>query len=182
MVKEDIDYGLNEIDINDYKLKKHNNGKFIILIILFSFIYLIYNNFKNTSDLDTPDKINFSSNLINEEKVVTIDSLTVSTDSLNEIQQETKDSNPNNFPSITDVYYLNGKYYIITGSFSNYNLSLNKANLLNKNGFNALIISPVNQNKMYRVAVDVYDELDVAKENLKTYKEKLNNELWILKH
>jgi len=114
--------------------------------------------------------------------VFTIDSLTVSTDSLNEIQQETKDSNPNNFPSITEVYYLNGKYYIITGSFSNYNLSLNKANLLNKNGFNALIISPVNQNKMYRVAVDVYDELDVAKENLKTYKEKLNNELWILKH
>jgi len=35
---------------------------------------------------------------------------------------------------------------------------------------------------MYRVAVDVYDELDIAKKNLKSYKEKLNNELWILKH
>ena len=54
--------------------------------------------------------------------------------------------------------------------------------LLNKNGFNALIISPINQNKMYRVAVDVYEELDIEKKNLKSYKEKLNNELWILKH
>ena len=95
---------------------------------------------------------------------------------------ETDDSKSNNLPTITDVNFLNGKYYVIAGSFSNYNLSLNKANLLNKNGFNALIISPINQNKMYRVAVDVYDELDIAKKNLKSYKEKLNNELWILKH
>ena len=35
---------------------------------------------------------------------------------------------------------------------------------------------------MFRVAVDVYDDIDTAKENLKSYKEKLNNELWILKY
>ena len=29
MDKKDIDYGLNDIDINDYKLKKNNNGKII---------------------------------------------------------------------------------------------------------------------------------------------------------
>ena len=81
-----------------------------------------------------------------------------------------------------EVNLLSGKYYIISGSFSNYNLSLNKANFLNDNGFNAFIISPVNQNKMFRVAVDVYDDIDTAKENLKSYKEKLNNELWILKY
>ena len=83
---------------------------------------------------------------------------------------------------IVELDSLTGNYFIIEGSFSNYNLSLNKANFLNDNGFNAFIISPVNQNKMFRVAVDVYDDIDTAKENLKSYKEKLNNELWILKY
>ena len=35
---------------------------------------------------------------------------------------------------------------------------------------------------MYRVAVNTYDEINNAKKNLSLYKEKLNNELWILKH
>ena len=182
MGKKDIDYGLNDININDYKLKKNNNGKFIILIILFSFIYFTYKHLQKPSNVDKPNENNISSNILKEEKVVSADSLTLSIDTLNQFPKETDDSKSNNLPAITDVNFLNGKYYIITGSFSNYNLSLNKANLLNKNGYKALIISPINQNKMYRVAVDVYDELDIAKENLKSYKEKLNNELWILKH
>ena len=181
MGKKDIDYGLNDIEINDYKLKKNNNGKFIILIILFSFFYFIYNYLQKPSNIDKPNETTISSNIV-EEKVVLVDSSTLSIDSLSQFPNETDDSKSNNLPTITDVNFLNGKYYIIAGSFSNYNLSLNKANLLNKNGFNALIISPINQNKMYRVAVDVYDELDIAKKNLKSYKEKLNNELWILKH
>ena len=41
---------------------------------------------------------------------------------------ETDDSKSNNLPTITDVNFLNGKYYVIAGSFSNYNLSLNKSN------------------------------------------------------
>ena len=83
---------------------------------------------------------------------------------------------------INEVSYRSGKYYIIAGSFSNYNLSLNKANDLAENGFNVIIISPINQNNMYRVAVNTYDEINNAKKNLSLYKEKLNNELWILKH
>ena len=39
MDKKDIDYGLNDIEINDYKLKKNNNGKIIIPIILFLLVY-----------------------------------------------------------------------------------------------------------------------------------------------
>ena len=182
MDKKDIDYGLNDIDINDYKLKKNNNGKIIIPFILFLLLYLSYNYLQKSYNVDKINETSISSNIIEEEKVVLVDSLTVTSDSLIQTPNETDDSKSNNLPTITDVNFLNGKYYVIAGSFSNYNLSLNKANLLNKNGFNALIISPINQNKMYRVAVDVYDELDIAKKNLKSYKEKLNNELWILKH
>ena len=35
---------------------------------------------------------------------------------------------------------------------------------------------------MYRVAVDLYDNIELAKINLASYKEKLNEKIWILKH
>ena len=186
MIKKDIDFGLKEIDINQYKLKKNNTGKTaLILILILCFFYFSYNL----------DKLNFSEKSIveNDEKEILAFSAVENNnffplkDSLvemenNENPEQLSNNTDNNSPKIKDINFLSGKYYIISGSFSNYNLSLNKANFLNDNGFNAFIISPVNQNKMFRVAVDVYDDIDTAKENLKSYKEKLNNELWILKY
>lgn len=180
MNKSDYDYGLKEINLGDYKLKK-NNFPILPLLILFLLIGIIY----NYKDIFTNNKI--QSDLIKETKnfteikdeEVNSDSKSFSSDSITviPIKEDLVD-----FNSISEINYITGNYYIISGSFSNYNLSLNKANFLNDNGFNAFIISPVNQNKMFRVAVDVYDDIDTAKENLKSYKEKLNNELWILKY
>ena len=84
--------------------------------------------------------------------------------------------------TITELDTLSGKYFIISGSFSNYNLSLNKAKLLLDDGYQPVIILPINYNNMYRVAVDLYDNIELAKINLASYKEKLNEKLWILKH
>ena len=35
---------------------------------------------------------------------------------------------------------------------------------------------------MYRVAVDMYVDLEDARESLEAYKNKLNNKLWILRY
>lgn len=177
------DFGLKKVDLNKRKLKKKNNF-FIPLFLVISVLTIIL--FNNNLDLSFNKNIDNKSSkeFISSESPVVID--IVKTDSLNNddsIPLKVINQSQIKFEKqIVELDSLTGNYFIIEGSFSNYNLSLNKANLLNKNGFNALIISPINQNKMYRVAVDVYDELDIAKKNLKSYKEKLNNELWILKH
>lgn len=188
MSKKDIDFGLKDIEINDYKLKKNNTGKIVFIIILIISSYLIY-NFSDKLLLLNESSIAQNENEIYIDSDVSVDnSVLFSNDSslekdhekqfLREITNDLDDVSP----KMKDINFLTGKYYIISGSFSNYDLSLNRANFLNDNAFNALIILPVNQNKMYRVAVDVYDDIDEAKENLKSYKKKLNNELWILKH
>ena len=76
--------------------------------------------------------------------------------------------------------HLTGNYFIIEGSFSNYNLSLNRAMTLSDQGFQPIIIIPKNNN-MHRVAVDMYTDLEIAKESLEAYRNKLNNKLWILR-
>jgi len=86
------------------------------------------------------------------------------------------------FNSITEINHITGNYYIISGSFSNYNLSLNKANNLMDKGFDAIIIFPVSYNNKYRVAIKKFNNVDEAKQNLPSYKKQLNDELWILKH
>ena len=188
MSKKDIDFGLKDIEINDYKLKKNNTGKIVFIIILIISSYLIY-NFSDKLLLLNESFIAQNENELYIDSDVSVDnSVLFSNDSslekdhekqfLREITNDLDDVSP----KMKDINFLTGKYYIISGSFSNYDLSLNRANFLNDNAFNALIILPVNQNKMYRVAVDVYDDIDEAKENLKSYKKKLNNELWILKH
>ena len=91
MDKKDIDYGLNDIDINDYKLKKNNNGKIIIPIILFLLVYLSYNYLQKSYNVDKINETSISSNIIEEEKVVSVDSLTVTSDSLIQIPNETDD-------------------------------------------------------------------------------------------
>jgi len=179
MSKNDYDFGLKQVDLNDYKLKGNNSSSFIILCFLCIIGYYFYDNFeynlKNKSiELDPISE----NNIIVDEKVISIDTTT----SFEYIDDSNPDIQDIESREIDEINYLSGKYYIIAGSFSNYNLSLNKANDLAKNSFNAIIISPINQNNMYRVAVSSYDEINNAKENLSIYKKKLNNELWILKH
>ena len=81
---------------------------------------------------------------------------------------------------IVELDSLTGNYFIIEGSFSNYNLSLNRAMTLSDQGFQPIIIIPKNNN-MHRVAVDMYTDLEIAKESLEAYRNKLNNKLWILR-
>ena len=76
---------------------------------------------------------------------------------------------------------LTGKYYIIAGSFSNYKLSLNKANMLLNLGYQPIIILP-NKDNMHRVGVDLFDDIDAARKSLENYSKKLNDKLWILKY
>lgn len=180
MKKSENDYGLKEINLDDYKLKKNNFPIFplLVLFLLFGIIYYYKDIFINNNIQTDLKKENNNFNKIKEEERSS-NAKSLSADSITLIP--TKEDLVN-FNSVTEINHITGNYYIISGSFSNYNLSLNKANFLNDNGFNAFIISPVNQNKMFRVAVDVYDDIDTAKENLKSYKEKLNNELWILKY
>ena len=82
---------------------------------------------------------------------------------------------------IVELDSLTGNYFIIEGSFSNYNLSLNRAMTLSNQGFQPIIIIPKNNN-MFRVAVDMYTDLEIAKESLQAYRNKLNNRLWILRY
>ena len=42
MNKKDIDFGLKDIKIDDYKLKKNNSGKLISIIILIVFTIFYY--------------------------------------------------------------------------------------------------------------------------------------------
>ena len=186
MKKKDIDFGLKDIKIDDYKLKKNNSGKLITIIILIAVIIFYYQYSSkelvdqiDSSNLNSLNKVEKKENNLTKDTLIShnLDSVILS----NDLEENNEEIAINSTKTI-EVNLLSGKYYIISGSFSNYNLSLNKANFLNDNGFNAFIISPVNQNKMFRVAVDVYDDIDTAKENLKSYKEKLNNELWILKY
>lgn len=175
MSKNDNDFGLKEIDLNEYKLKNNYSSHILVFGILLVSGYFFFNKFYSS------EKSQVIINDIYESKIH-VDDITIPTDSQIYITNSNPEVELKEPGKINEVSYRSGKYYIIAGSFSNYNLSLNKANFLNDNGFNAFIISPVNQNKMFRVAVDVYDDIDTAKENLKSYKEKLNNELWILKY
>ena len=177
------DFGLKKVDLNKRKIKKKNN-LIIPLILVIGVLTIIL--FNNNNDLSFNKNIDNKSSkeFISSESPIVSDIL--ETDSLNNYDSiSLKIINQSQIKfekQIVEIDSLTGNYFIIEGSFSNYNLSLNKAKDLAKNSFNAIIISPINQNNMYRVAVSSYDEINNAKENLSIYKKKLNNELWILKH
>ena len=175
MSKNDNDFGLKEIDLNEYKLKNNYSSLILVIGILLISGYFFFNKFYSS------EKSQVIINDISENKI-DVDDITIPTDSQIYITNSNPEVELKEPGKINEVSYRSGKYYIIAGSFSNYNLSLNKANDLAENGFNVIIISPINQNNMYRVAVNTYDEINNAKKNLSLYKEKLNNELWILKH
>ena len=174
------DFGLKKVDFNKRKLKNKNNLIFsFILILILLTIFLYYNDqdlFKVNYD-NKPSVEVSSSETRMMNYVVESDSLynndTVSNKLINQKQIQFE-------KQIVELDSLTGNYFIIEGSFSNYNLSLNRAMTLSDQGFQSIIIIPKNNN-MYRVAVDMYTDLELAKESLEAYKNKLNNKLWILR-
>ena len=192
MKKNNDDFGLLNIDTNEYKIKKKFNFFFLFIILFLStgIFYYIKNNthlFKNkVSKIDSirTEKKNIDSTIIdfkldsiiiakNSDSIIvqnnnTIEIINNTTIEIESLQILTQDK-------------LTGKYYIIAGSFSNYKLSLNKANMLLNLGYQPIIILP-NRDNMHRVGVDLFDDIDAAKKSLENYRKKLNDKLWILKY
>ena len=194
MKENNDDFGLLNIDTNEYKIKKKINFFFLFIILFLStgiFYYIkkkihLFKNKNIVSKIDSirTEKKNIDSTIIefkldsiiiakNSDSIIvqnnnTIEIINNTTIEIESLQILTQDK-------------LTGKYYIIAGSFSNYKLSLNKANMLLNLGYQPIIILP-NKDNMHRVGVDLFDDIDAAKKSLENYRKKLNDKLWILKY
>ena len=194
MKENNDDFGLLDIDSNKYKIKKKFNFFFLLIILFLStgIFYYIKNNthlFENKDLVSKIDSIrteqkNIDSTIIEFE----FDSIIIAknSDSIIVQNKDTIEIISNNAIEIESLQILTqnkltGKYYIIAGSFSNYKLSLNKANMLLNLGYQPIIILP-NRDNMHRVGIDLFDDIDAAKKSLKNYSKKLNDKLWILKY
>ena len=194
MKENNDDFGLLNIDTNEYKIKKKFNFFFLLIILFLStgIFYYIKNNthlFENKDLVSKIDSIrteqkNIDSTIIEFE----FDSIIIAknSDSIIVQNKDTIEIISNNTIEIESLQILTqnkltGKYYIIAGSFSNYKLSLNKANMLLNLGYQPIIILP-NRDNMHRVGIDLFDDIDAAKKSLKNYSKKLNDKLWILKY
>ena len=194
MKENNDDFGLLDIDTNKYKIKKKFNFFFLLIILFLStgIFYYIKNNthlFENKDLVSKIDSIrteqkNIDSTIIEFE----FDSIIIAknSDSIIVQNKDTIEIISNNTIEIESLQILTqnkltGKYYIIAGSFSNYKLSLNKANMLLNLGYQPIIILP-NRDNMHRVGIDLFDDIDAAKKSLKNYSKKLNDKLWILKY
>ena len=195
MIDKDNDFGLKKVNLKQYKLRKNNTSSIIIMIFIVLIVTYFYsqkeiyleditqnkitlkeesdNSFINDRGSDDNKIIEDSSqNSNNDEKVKNFE--------IRETFNETNNTSLSNI-KILEIDTLSGKYFIISGSFSNYNLSLKKAKSLLNEGFQPIIIKP-NSNNMHRVAIDLFDDIELAKLSLISYKNKLNNKLWILKY
>ena len=194
MKENSDDFGLLNIDTNEYKIKKKFNFFFLFIILLLStgiFYYIKTNThlFKNKNIVSKIDSIITKKKHIDSTIVeFKLDSMIIAKNSDSIIVQNNdtiKIINNNNIEieslQILTQDKLTGKYYIIAGSFSNYKLSLNKANMLLNLGYQPIIILP-NKDNMHRVGVDLFDDIDAAKKSLENYSKKLNDKLWILKY
>ena len=194
MKENNDDFGLLDIDSNKYKIKKKFNFFFLLIILFLStgIFYYIKNNthlFENKGLVSKIDSIrteqkNIDSTIIEFE----FDSIIIAknSDSIIVQNKDTIEIISNNTIEIESLQILTqnkltGKYYIIAGSFSNYKLSLNKANMLLNLGYQPIIILP-NRDNMHRVGIDLFDDIDAAKKSLENYSKKLNDKLWILKY
>tara|TARA_B100001778_G_scaffold8718_1_gene7041 strand:+ start:2221 stop:2778 length:558 start_codon:yes stop_codon:yes gene_type:complete len=175
------DYGLKKIELSKIKKVENNKQKrfkkSIILIILISILIAIYISINKGDDLTIPS----AQEIKNESKPssTTIDTLKIDSQIVekNNLPIEIKKSEV----LINDK--KTGKYYIISGSFKDYELSLNEANEFLNNGFQSSIILPIeNKNGYYRVAIDAHLNKEEAIIALNNYKNTLKKELWILKH
>ena len=192
MKENNDDFGLLDIDSNKYKIKKKFNFFFLLIILFLStgiFYYIKTNThlFKNiVSKIDSiiTKKKHIDSTIVEFK----LDSMIIAknSDSIIVQNKDTIEIISNNTIEIESLQILTqnkltGKYYIIAGSFSNYKLSLNKANMLLNLGYQPIIILP-NRDNMHRVGIDLFDDIDAAKKSLKNYSKKLNDKLWILKY
>ena len=66
MSKKDIDFGLKDIKIDDYKLKKNNSGKLIFIIILIA-VTISYFQYSSKKSVDQIDSSNLKS--LNKEQL-----------------------------------------------------------------------------------------------------------------
>jgi hypothetical protein len=194
MKENNDDFGLLDIDTNEYKIKKKFNFFFLFIILFLSsgVFYYIKNNthlLKNKNIVSKIDSIRTEKKNIDSTIIeFKLDSMIIAKNSDNIIVQnnDTIEIINNNTIEIESLQILTqdkltGKYYIIAGSFSNYKLSLNKANMLLNLGYQPIIILP-NKDNMHRVGVDLFDDIDAAKKSLENYSKKLNDKLWILKY
>ena len=194
MKENNDDFGLLNIDTNEYKIKKKINFFFLFIILFLStgVFYYIKNNthlLKNKNIVSKIDSIRTEQKNIDSTIIeFKLDSIIIAKNSDNIIVQnnDTIEIINNNTIEIESLQILTqdkltGKYYIIAGSFSNYKLSLNKANMLLNLGYQPIIILP-NKDNMHRVGVDLFDDIDAAKKSLENYSKKLNDKLWILKY
>ncbi len=194
MKEHNDDFGLLDIDTNEYKIKKKFNFFFLFIILFLStgVFYYIKNNthlLKNKNIVSKIDSIRTKQKNIDSTIIeFKLDNMIIAKNSDNIIVQNnhTIEIINNNSIEIESLQVLTqdkltGKYYIIAGSFSNYKLSLNKANMLLNLGYQPIIILP-NKNNMHRVGVDLFDDVDAAKKSLENYNKILNDKLWILKY
>ena len=194
MKENNDDFGLLDVDTNEYKIKKKFNFFFLFIILFLStgVFYYIKNNtylFKNKNIVSKIDSIRTEQKNIDSTIIeFKLDSMIIAKNSDSIIVQnnDTIEIIYNNTIEIESLQILTqdkltGKYYIIAGSFSNYKLSLNKANMLLNLGYQPIIILP-NKDNMHRVGVDLFDDIDAAKKSLENYSKKLNDKLWILKY
>ena len=194
MKENNDDFGLLDVDTNEYKIKKKFNFFFLFIILFLStgVFYYIKNNthlLKNKNIVSKIDSIRTEQKNIDSTIIeFKLDSMIIAKNSDTIIVQnnDTIEIIYNNTIEIESLQILTqdkltGKYYIIAGSFSNYKLSLNKANMLLNLGYQPIIILP-NKDNMHRVGVDLFDDIDAAKKSLENYSKKLNDKLWILKY
>ena len=194
MKENNDDFGLLDIDTNEYKIKKKFNF-FFLFIILFLFTGIFYYIKNNTHLLKNKNIVSKIDSIRTEQKNIDstiiefkLDSMIIAKnfDTIIVQNNDTIEIIYNNTIEIESLQILTqdkltGKYYIIAGSFSNYKLSLNKANMLLNLGYQPIIILP-NKDNMHRVGVDLFDDIDAAKKSLENYSKKLNDKLWILKY
>ena len=194
MIDKDNDFGLKKVNLKNYKLRKNKSGVIFLIFILLIVTYFyskkeIYFDelTQNETIKEKSNNKSFDEKLLNDDKKIIEDSSENSNNDEKiknfEIRETFNTINKSSIESnrILEVDTLSGKYFIISGSFSNYNLSLKKAKSLLNEGFQPIIIIP-KSNNMYRVAIDLYDDIELARLSLVSYENKLNNKLWILKY
>ena len=194
MIDKDNDFGLKKVNLKNYKLRKNKSGVIFLIFILLIVTYFYSKKEIYFDELTQNETIKEKSNnklfdekLLNDDKKIIEDSSENSNNDEKiknfEIRETFNTINKSSIESnrILEVDTLSGKYFIISGSFSNYNLSLKKAKSLLKEGFQPIIIIP-KSNNMHRVAIDLYDDIELARLSLVSYENKLNNKLWILKY
>ena len=194
MIDKDNDFGLKKVNLKNYKLRKNKSGVIFLIFILLIVTYFYSKKEIYFDELTQNETIKEkSNNKLFDEKLLNDDIKIIEDSSENsnndekiknfEIRETFNTINKSSIESnrILEVDTLSGKYFIISGSFSNYNLSLKKAKSLLNEGFQPIIIIP-KSNNMYRVAIDLYDDIELARLSLVSYENKLNNKLWILKY